>query len=648
MKKCLLALLCFCSIQLFGQGTLESDRLALVAIYNATAAGGGGEYYNDLSDWVVPGAPGDNPCGWSGVTCTGGRVTRLDFSNAEMQGPIAPEIGNLSALTYLNVQGSGEEMSHLVGEIPLTLGNLTNLEYLNLSGNVFEWTNVAVIGNLINLKELIMDTRGNYPAAFGNLVNLESCTLGDYGPWRFSNTQFPEAIYQWTKIKHLKLGGLVFTTPITDQIGTLSNLETLELGALTGNLPAGIGNLSKLTRLAIEGHYMVGQPRTIPAEIGNLTNLTYLQFINSGLVGPIPSSLTNLTNLTELNLSGNNFSGSIPGFLGQIPSLRNLNLGQNEFSGVVPAELTNLPNLVNLSLLMNRLTGPLPNFSASPANLKINLVFNAFTYAGLEENLAKLDGYFWQSDVAMYTNGVKASQTSGPPAMLSVNVGGTPANNTYYWYKNGILQATNVGNPNFQANDEARYHVVITNKVLTKLNLQSVSYTITRLPVTLVSFDGFHENGRSKLEWKTTSETNNKGFEIQRSADARTFENIGFVDGNGDTEDDKTYHFTDLNPFAVTYYRLKQLDHDGKSEFSRVIALKSDAAVLKIFPNPAQDFLTISGMLTRQRISIVDPNGRTVLKREVSDKEPVSISRLPSGLYTVVIGSEVKKLLISR
>ncbi len=120
------------------------------------------------------------------------------------------------------------------------------------------------------------------------------------------------------------------------------------------------------------------------------------------------------------------------------------------------------------------------------------------------------------------------------------------------------------------------------------------------------------------------------------------------MDGNGDTEDDKTYHFTDLNPFETTYYRLKQLDYDGKFEYSRVIAVKGEGPILNIFPNPAQEYLSVSGIGQNRQLTIIDQNGRVVLKRQVAEKEQVRIGRLVSGIYTVKIGNQSRKLLIDK
>lgn len=117
MKHCLLTLFLFCSLNTLAQGSLEGDRLALVALYNS--AGGSGWYNN--TGWIIPGSPGDNPCGWYGITCRGGRITEVNLPDVDMIGFIPAQIGNLTELTYLNFSGYGttEFSQKLSGSLPV-------------------------------------------------------------------------------------------------------------------------------------------------------------------------------------------------------------------------------------------------------------------------------------------------------------------------------------------------------------------------------------------------------------------------------------------------------------------------------------------------------------------------------------------------
>lgn len=543
MKKCLLGLLCcFITIQSFAQ-TLENDRLALVAFYQAT----GGDGWFDKTGWVVPGNPGDNPCGWYGVTCEGGRVTRFVMEQNDPYGAIPPAIGGLTALKHLDLSGVGEEFPQLFGLIPAELGNLTNLEYLDLSENSLFGPNIAVIGNLTNLKHLSITPYENIPASFANLTNLE----------------------------YLRLAA-----------------DDYPMGANTNAGP-------------------------IPSYFGTFTKLKSLIMRNAGATGTIPSSLSALSNLEVLDLSNNELTGTIPG-------------------------VTNFTKLTNLDLSGNDLESMIPDLSAIPIAANVNISNNRFTFSGMEGNVAYLDTYSPQKEIEVVSfNGL-------PPVAVYALAGGTPGN-IYKWYFENQLIATLDGTSNGQLliAETGLYEVEVTNTLVPGLTLKG-HINVTSLPVTLVSFDGKSGNNQTKLAWVTSSETTNKGFEIERSADARKFEKIGFVDGNGDSKETNTYHFTDLNPLATGYYRLKQLDYDGKFEYSRTIIVKTPTEPIEIYPNPAQTELTVAGASANAPVAVFASTGRPVMADAKLSGGKFNVQSLKEGLYTIWISDTVKKLLIKR
>lgn len=119
---------------------------------------------------------------------------------------------------------------------------------------------------------------------------------------------------------------------------------------------------------------------------------------------------------------------------------------------------------------------------------------------------------------------------------------------------------------------------VETNQCGTPQNGEDRIFCTITLPVNLVSFTGkFLDAQTTKLEWKTVSEKDNKGFYVERSYDGISFSEIGFVQGFGSTEIEKNYHYIDKTPFrGKFYYRLRQVDIDGKENYSRVINLTTD------------------------------------------------------------------------
>jgi hypothetical protein len=110
------------------------------------------------------------------------------------------------------------------------------------------------------------------------------------------------------------------------------------------------------------------------------------------------------------------------------------------------------------------------------------------------------------------------------------------------------------------------------------------------IPVELTSFTAVAGNGLVELNWATASETNNLGFEVQRSSDGE-FVTIAFVNGHGTTTEAQTYNYIDRNVNAGSYsYRLKQVDFDGTFEYSDVIEVDVPApavfALEQNYPNP--------------------------------------------------------------
>ena len=123
-------------------GSAETDREALVALYNATD----GENWRDSDNWLS-----DAPLGeWAGVnTDDDGRVTVLNLEGNGLSGEIPPELGSLSNLSWLMLNGNG-----LSGEIPAELGSLSNLNVLRLDNNHLSGEIPAELGNLSNLEHL--------------------------------------------------------------------------------------------------------------------------------------------------------------------------------------------------------------------------------------------------------------------------------------------------------------------------------------------------------------------------------------------------------------------------------------------------------------------------------------------------------------
>ncbi|HXA01623.1 MAG TPA: T9SS type A sorting domain-containing protein [Cytophagaceae bacterium] len=164
------------------------------------------------------------------------------------------------------------------------------------------------------------------------------------------------------------------------------------------------------------------------------------------------------------------------------------------------------------------------------------------------------------------------------------------------------------------------------------------------LPVTLVSFNALLKNQIVALEWSTTSEINNNYFIIERSFDGINFDSIGRVDGSGNSNALVNYNFSDANPLAgIAYYRLKQVDIDGKIRYTPVKSVTFDGSEFSVQPIPSSDFLYLKMSHlpdAKCRLSVYNTLGQLMLEEEIINQantlnKKIDISELAVGMYVL-------------
>ena len=182
------------------------------------------------------------------------------------------------------------------------------------------------------------------------------------------------------------------------------------------------------------------------------------------------------------------------------------------------------------------------------------------------------------------------------------------------------------------------------------------------LPVELTSFTAqLQADQTNLLQWQTTTEENNKGFEIERSANGESWETLDFIIGNGTTIEEQNYRYVDTQPIKGTnYYRLKQIDFDGQFEYSKVITvtLKSNISVSDFYPNPTNGLTRLDFEVSQSSdliITVFNVMGQQLLIETHSMEKGIStlelnFSKLSKGSYFVKLqnGKEVQhqKLVI--
>jgi hypothetical protein len=170
--------------------------------------------------------------------------------------------------------------------------------------------------------------------------------------------------------------------------------------------------------------------------------------------------------------------------------------------------------------------------------------------------------------------------------------------------------------------------------------------TTSSLPVSLTEFKAKAVGNRAILTWSTASESNNQGFEVEKSLDGNQFENIGFVKGNGNSNILLSYIFSDENFTKTVFYRLKQVDFDGRYEYSRIVQLeKTKTGVIKMYPNPISNNANLNIELTSENkelvnVTLMDVSGRIIFQNKydaTSSLINIPTQDLARGLYFVKV-----------
>ena len=185
----------------------------------------------------------------------------------------------------------------------------------------------------------------------------------------------------------------------------------------------------------------------------------------------------------------------------------------------------------------------------------------------------------------------------------------------------------------------------------TALALASTSAT-NPLPVTLVAFGAAKKGADGLLSWRTASELNSAYFELQASPNGTTWQRLTKVAAAGTSTVAHDYSYLDKGlaryGAPVVYYRLHQVDLDGKEYYSPIVTLSPDAAEWNItaYPNPYE--IDLTAQLTTSEagpvtLTMLDATGRTIMRREISCVPGTQVIALDdahtvaTGTYTLLV-----------
>jgi hypothetical protein len=155
------------------------------------------------------------------------------------------------------------------------------------------------------------------------------------------------------------------------------------------------------------------------------------------------------------------------------------------------------------------------------------------------------------------------------------------------------------------------------------------------LPVELINFEAKKNQQSVSLSWTTANEKNNAVFQIQHSTNGLDFITIGEVIGSGTSSQLHSYKFEHKQPInGINYYRLKQIDIDGKINFSNIKSISFNKKRVSIKSNVNTSHVdVISSEIMSTMVSFFNTNGQLVLCKNIQGEERVDISKFSSGLF---------------
>ncbi|WP_017257166.1 LamG-like jellyroll fold domain-containing protein [Pedobacter arcticus] len=185
--------------------------------------------------------------------------------------------------------------------------------------------------------------------------------------------------------------------------------------------------------------------------------------------------------------------------------------------------------------------------------------------------------------------------------------------------------------------------------------------TETPLPVSLESFKSSIYKGITELRWVTASEQNNKGFEVQKSLDGKSFEKLGFVNSkvaSGNSTQKLFYTFQDnAVPRGTNYYRLKQLDFDGQAKYSEICFVTANLklAEFTVYPNPAKESINLQFPENKFKTAkLLNATGTLFLEKDLENQTTISLntSKIAPGTYILVLknlngSTQSKKVILN-
>jgi hypothetical protein len=177
-----------------------------------------------------------------------------------------------------------------------------------------------------------------------------------------------------------------------------------------------------------------------------------------------------------------------------------------------------------------------------------------------------------------------------------------------------------------------------------ELNTATIALPVTWLYLPTATI----KNNQTHISWSIAAQLNNVKYIIEHSKDGRSFSPIGEIEGHVTSNKTKHYDYIQTSPsIGINYYRIKQVDYDGKYSYSDIASVRYDGSgETSIYPNPATSEVTVE-VSEHLEVLVTDIMGRVLHKQTVNkENNVVDLSGMPSGLliFSLQNGQKVKVL----
>jgi hypothetical protein len=233
---------------------------------------------------------------------------------------------------------------------------------------------------------------------------------------------------------------------------------------------------------------------------------------------------------------------------------------------------------------------------------------------------------------------IEPTQGSIPPSETTVysTCGLDPSEQTQ-----GTLTIENgyaIWTPIAPQNDTISSCIVTCNGSICDTTFVLIAPCNITLPVTLVRFEVKEENCNAALSWTSAEELNVSHYELQSSIDGSMFQTIARLTPTGSNS---TYAYKDGDLGSpIIFYRLRMVDIDGSARYSSIKMLRITCAqpAIRIYPNPAQDIVTVSGLMPQSRVRLIDATGKTITEiAATGSTQEMSVRGLANTSYLLQV-----------